>query len=139
MKNELALSAGTALQQATVLRIEGDGAIIVRSTARADELICELLCTGGPALVLAPRDEVIVWQPDANTARAVVLGRVGLSHAEPEVPNELVLEARSNLTIRCGDGSITLRDDGKILIKGRDLVSDADRVNRVRGGSVAIN
>ena len=29
--------------------------------------------------------------------------------------------------------------DGKILIKGKDLVSHAQRTNRIKGGSVAIN
>ena len=45
----------------------------------------------------------------------------------------------SRVTLKCGDGSIAMRRDGKILIKGLDLVSHAARTNRVKGGSVAIN
>jgi hypothetical protein len=55
------------------------------------------------------------------------------------VPDDLVLEAKETVTLRCGDGSITIRADGKILIKGKDLVSHAQRANRIKGGSVSIN
>ena len=40
---------------------------------------------------------------------------------------------------RVGDGSIEIRADGKILIKGTDLVSHAKRMNRIKGGAVSIN
>ena len=56
-----------------------------------------------------------------------------------DVPDTLLLEATEELTLRVGDGSITIRKDGKILIKGTDLVSSAKRMNRVKGGAVAIN
>jgi len=41
--------------------------------------------------------------------------------------------------LRVGDGSITIREDGKVLIKGKDLVSHAQRMNRIKGGAVSIN
>ncbi|HKM56274.1 MAG TPA: hypothetical protein VJY33_22910, partial [Isosphaeraceae bacterium] len=56
-----------------------------------------------------------------------------------EPPDELIFEAKQSLTLKCGEGSITLRGDGKILIKGKDLVSRAQRMNRIKGGAVAIN
>ena len=64
-----------------------------------------------------------------------MLGRIG--RVDPQ--KEVVIQARESLTLRVGDGSITIRADGKILIKGKDLVSHAQRANRIRGGSVAIN
>jgi hypothetical protein len=67
-----------------------------------------------------------------------VLGRLGSSHSR-EAPESLVLEAAEELTLRVGQGSITLGKDGKILIKGKDLVSHAQRMNRIKGGSVSIN
>jgi len=85
-----------------------------------------------------------------STETHVILGRIGPSHAAPgetrtgsathdETPAELVLEAKHSLTLRVGDGSITIREDGKILIKGKDLVSHAQRLNRIKGGAVQIN
>ena len=55
------------------------------------------------------------------------------------MPDELTLEAASQLSLKCGEGSITIRNDGKILIKGKNLVSLALETNRIKGGSVAIN
>jgi len=88
-------------------------------------------------------DTVLVWLSDNDGERGVVLGRIGPSRApaakQQDTPDEIVIQAKKNLTFKCGDGSITLRKDGKILIKGKDLVSRAKRMNRIKGGSVAIN
>jgi len=56
-----------------------------------------------------------------------------------DTPDTLLLEAKESLTLRVGDGSITIRADGKILIKGKELVSHAEKMNRIKGGAVAIN
>ena len=127
------------LQQSYVLRVEPYGTIVVSGERDGDEVLCELLETGRVLpLTLAPRDKVLFWQPDGNANRGIVLGRIGLGHAS-ETPASLLLEASDELTLRVGDGSITIRADGKILIKGKDLVSHAQRTNRIKGGSVAIN
>lgn len=52
---------------------------------------------------------------------------------------ELVLEADSQLTLRCGKSSITLTRDGKVVIRGTNLVSRASSTNRIRGGTIALN
>jgi hypothetical protein len=51
----------------------------------------------------------------------------------------IVLSAQQEVLLRCGKGSITLSPDGKVAIKGIDIVSTAGRVNRIRGGAVKIN
>ncbi len=112
---------------------------------------CEILEPAeGVLLQLEVGDRVVVWRPDGASA-GVVMGRVGARRAPrarhrasaagqaPGAPDELVLEARKSLTLRVGDGSITIREDGRILIKGKDLVSHAERMNRIKGGAVAIN
>ncbi len=125
-------------EPAVVVRLEGDG-----NTAR----LCDVLTTGAGLLDLSPGDPVLVWQSGRGDQRSVILGRIGarrvsapVADAEPtDVPDELVIEAKRSLTLRVGSGSITIREDGKILIKGKDLVSHAQRTNRIKGGAVAIN
>lgn len=124
-----------ALAEGVVLRIEGTDAVIVQRDGA--ELLCDVLDRGGIPLLLAPDDRVLLWIPDPTAPRAVIMGRLGLSHAP--IPDTLLLEAAHSLTLRVGDGSITIRDDGKILIKGQDLVSHATRMNRIKGGAVSIN
>jgi hypothetical protein len=53
--------------------------------------------------------------------------------------NEVVLGAGNQLTLVCGKSSITLRSDGRVTIKGAEILSRASGTNKIRGASVAIN
>lgn len=52
---------------------------------------------------------------------------------------KIVFDAKEEILLTCGKSSITLRKDGKIVVKGTHLVSRASRANRIKGGAVAIN
>jgi len=56
-----------------------------------------------------------------------------------EVPQELILTAKDQLTLRCGESSITLTAAGKIILRGKYIVSRSSGVQRIKGGSVQIN
>ena len=139
------LTAG-ALVAGRIVSVPADGQLLLAALVDGSLVTCRVLqVTTTASLTLAVDDEVLLHRLDDG--QAVILGRIGPSHAPAplvesgpaDIPDELVLEAKQNLTLKCGDGSITIRADGKILIKGRDLVSHAQRTNRIRGGSVAIN
>lgn len=51
----------------------------------------------------------------------------------------VVLEAEKEIQLKCGKGSITIKKDGKIIIKGTELLSRSSGTNRVKGASVRIN
>ena len=51
----------------------------------------------------------------------------------------VVLEAHDEIVLRCGESSISLRKDGKVVIRGRELVSRAAEINKIKGGAVHIN
>lgn len=54
-------------------------------------------------------------------------------------PVELLLESRRSLTLRCGKSSITLHANGKIVLRGEYILSDAEGVNRIAGGQIELN
>jgi hypothetical protein len=57
-----------------------------------------------------------------------------------EIDGQVVkLTARKELTIRCGEASVMLRRDGKIILKGTQLLSRASGSHRIQGSSVAVN
>ncbi len=51
----------------------------------------------------------------------------------------LVFEAEEEVQIKCGEASINLYKDGRVVIRGRNLISRASAVNRILGGSVQVN
>ncbi len=80
--------------------------------------------------------EVVVTAPSAD------------SPAEPARNSEkdltidgkrIVIEGSEEIVLRCGDASITLTKSGKILIRGKYLLSRSEGVNRIMGGSVQVN
>jgi hypothetical protein len=135
--------AGTVLR-AVVSSVADDGSITVDAGQSMGTFVCDRLVTGRDSVSLAPHDAVLCFYPSTESNRGVVIGRVGPSHLVPTVedpaaPDELVLQATDRIVLRVGDGSIEIRSDGKVLIKGRDLVSHATRVNRIKGGAISIN
>lgn len=99
---------------------------------------------------LSPRHLDGISEADSNLQAGDPAAQPGssleLPLPAPDAPLELridgqrlMLEAREELELRCGDASITLRRDGLVLVRGVDLVSHARARNRIRGASVQIN
>ena len=122
-----------------------------------------------PALSTVPLDAKSLEQAVASRQRAVLLFEngvptcpllVGLVQTtsstplidellEARVPHQevearvdgkrVVIEGQDEIVLSCGKASITLRRNGKVIIKGVQLESSAAGVNRIKGGSVQIN
>jgi hypothetical protein len=62
-----------------------------------------------------------------------------LENAPPTVVDELNFNAREKITLRCGKSSITLHANGKIVLKGEYILTDAEGINRIAGGHIELN
>ncbi len=51
----------------------------------------------------------------------------------------LQFEATEEVVLKCGRGSITLKANGSIVIKGTEVISRASGVNKIKGATVNIN
>jgi hypothetical protein len=51
----------------------------------------------------------------------------------------VVLNAEDEIVLQCGEASITLRRNGRIVIRGAYVETRSRGVNRIKGGSVQIN
>jgi hypothetical protein len=49
------------------------------------------------------------------------------------------LDARDEIVLRCGQASITLRRNGRVVIRGTYVETRAQGTNRIKGGDVRIN
>lgn len=109
-------------------------------------------------LVLAPAEleravaeqrAVLLLFEEGDPGRPIV---VGLLHdevpaAEAPAPKleveadgrRVELEAADELVLRCGQASIVLRRNGRVVIRGTYVETRAKGVNRIKGGSVLIN
>lgn len=75
-----------------------------------------------------------------NTPQLLILGRIMPERPVAEIDGErLVLEADKEIVLRCGKSSITLKADGRVQVKGTQVLSRADGQNRVQGATVQLN
>lgn len=51
----------------------------------------------------------------------------------------LLLSAREEIVLHCGQATLRLCQDGRIELRGSTVISHASGLNRVRGGSVKLN
>lgn len=86
---------------------------------------------------------VVLAYDSASLEEPIVMGVVvPLQEQSTEVQIDgetLVLTGCETIVLRCGDASITLNKDGKVVIRGKHVVTHASGVNRIRGGSVQLN
>jgi hypothetical protein len=52
---------------------------------------------------------------------------------------KLIVDAKKEIEIRCGQSSLIMTSDGKVILKGEQITSRARRTNKVKGAAVRIN
>jgi hypothetical protein len=80
----------------------------------------------------------------SNVRKPIIIGMMHVpgNHAAVEVTREeeiVRITAETEIHICCGESSIRMNKNGKIEIKGRDILSQAIRGNKIRGGMVGLN
>ena len=51
----------------------------------------------------------------------------------------IVLEGKREILLRCGKSTVLLRRDGKVMVRGEDVLSRSAGPNRVKGASIKLN
>ena len=118
-------------------RIDGDGSLVVELPGLGAQRVAWLESADNRALRLIPGDQMLVAPPQGG-APAVALGRIG-RYVAPAPSDHVTIEASQSLTLKCGDASVDLRADGKLMIRGDDVLLRAKGTQRIRAGTVAIN
>jgi hypothetical protein len=92
-------------------------------------------------------DVLVLIHDDDPDGQPIILGQVRdslmrprtLRVGQPLPDKRVVVEARDELLIKCGDSSIHLRRDGRVTTKGKHVVSRSSGVNKIKGSSVQLN
>lgn len=112
-----------------------------------------LVCLRG--LRLAAGDNVLLSKPD-NWSGWVVTGAIQRGAPQEDVREldveeltealdlkvdgkRVELEGQDEIVLRCGKASITLRRNGRVVIRGTYVESYSRGTNRIKGGTVQIN
>lgn len=168
MTNAVALQQTMLVQQLAgamniligqLVAVDEDGQLLVEIPGRDGPCIARLL-QGGLNLAEIVEIElpvlVLLAVTKAGVDSPVILGRIGDNLSRPsknreiDLPSEgnrhvsidgeqVVLEAKKELVLRCGKSSITLKKNGKVVIRGVNLINRAASTNKIKGASVNIN
>jgi hypothetical protein len=93
-------------------------------------------------LIHNPLDALLENHPAENTVSEPADTTALATESEQEVTvdgRRVIIEGKEEVVLKCGDSSITLTRAGKILIRGKYLLSRSSGVNRIMGGSVQVN
>ncbi len=121
-----------------LVEILEDGLLAVRLQGRPAPLTCAWLeSAANSGTHLSVGDPLLVHVPQLGST-PIVMGRIGRYNAS-SLQTHVTIEAADSLVLRCGEASIDLRSDGKVLVKGDDVVLRAKGTQRIRAGTVAIN
>lgn len=127
-----------ALRLGWVVAVE-DGAPVVDYPGNVHGPMVARVFTAGDAGLWASaagvRRPVVLALADGDPRQPLVLG----VEQSPGAPRELELRAGETLRLRCGEASITLRRDGKVVVRGIQVETRARGLNRIKGGAVRIN
>jgi len=99
---------------------------------------------------------VLLVLEDGDPARPIVVGLIREAFRPEPVRQEvsldvgadrdvvvdgqrLVFDARQEVVIRCGKGSIVMRRDGKVVVRGTNLLSRSSGANKIKGASINLN
>jgi len=156
IKNDSAQNSPFAghLVLGTVAAIDTEGAIwISLSQVSPQPVQARTIVDIDPTAIGA---EVLLSFPAETDGRPIILGfvrdrctrkapRAALDLDRDQVDayyldkERIEIAAEQEIILRCGESSVTLRKDGKIIIKGMHVISRAKGANKIRGAAVTIN
>ena len=87
-----------------------------------------------PVIVNILFDKIVPEQGKINNK-----AEIELKNGNRSTKQVINLEASDEINLRCGKSEIVLRKNGKIIIKGIEVVNRAANKNKIRGASVLIN
>jgi hypothetical protein len=124
------------------------GPLVARATVPLEGVVIDGAPAKGPEVLLVFEHE--------RSDQPIVVGLLGLT-SEQKAPTaplahppkgrleavvdgaRVVLDARDEIVLQCGEASITLRRNGRVVIRGAYVETRSRGVNRIKGGTVQIN
>jgi hypothetical protein len=145
-----ARAAGTAAVLGRILAVDDVGAVSVEVPGASQARVARLAVSLTREELLAAREAgscVVLVFENGDPALPIIVGLVqaiGRSEVprvvEADVDGKRVrITAQDEIVLECGSASITLRRNGRVVVRGTYVESYSDGTNRIKGGQVRIN
>jgi hypothetical protein len=135
-----------------VVAFAADGTLTVSLPDRPNPVPARLAVSVARARLeraIEERQEVVVLFEAGGPERALVVGFIEPLQPDSS-PAPRVIEAdvdgkrvrvvgQDEIVLECGNASITLRRNGRVVIRGTYVETHSDGTNRIKGGQVRIN
>lgn len=79
-----------------------------------------------------------IFDPEPNMDQELALSDLNSTHVHVD-GKAITFDAREEILLRCGKSSILLKQNGKVVIKGTQVLSRSSGANKIKGSSVNIN
>jgi len=157
--NDISAPGQPSIMVGEIIKITEEGTPIVKFVGAPIEGVAARIAVS-PHEVMSSEElinnQVVILFQDRDLEKPIITGIIrnsifentGISTLDPHKQptqsftvngKKLVFEGEEEIVLRCGLGSITLRANGQISVKGSKLLSRASQSNKIRGASVFIN
>ena len=156
---EPAATNANGAQLGRIVGVDSDGAIAVTFPGSSQSHIAKLAVAVDATQLqhaVESRHAVVLVFDNADPSKPIIVGFVTATPAlaataeiaapapdsviEADVDGRRVkLVGKDEIVLECGQASITLRRNGRVVIRGTHIESYSDGTNRIKGGQVRIN
>jgi hypothetical protein len=137
-------ASGMQIVAGRIIDIGKDGKLQVKADNTGAKITCDFLRTSAgplPQLYLGTPVLCIVHEHKGYVL-GVVQPYVSAQDERPEqnqAPQELNLRAEQSIELTCGQSSLSMDKEGKIVLRGADITTRAHGANKIKGASVRLN
>ena len=132
------MSASVRSVIAFVLALSSSGCFVMQ---REHEAVAAKAAEAEQQAAAARTPAALVFEA-GDPARPLIVGFVQAPGGGREARidgKRVVLTGEEEVELRCGEASISLKKNGKLIIRGAYVETRAKGTNRIKGGSVQIN
>jgi Domain of unknown function (DUF6484) len=151
-----AMFDATSVRLATVVAVTGEGEIQVQLDPGGPAVIARLAVSATREridLAITQCQQTVVVFENGDRARPIIMGFIETMQPTPAAPpaetvqiveadvdgKRVRVTAQDEIVLQCGSASVTLRRNGRVLIRGTYVETRSDGTNRIKGGQVQIN